>query len=35
MLSTEELYQILFKYMGPQHWWPAENAIEIIFTKGI
>ncbi|MBL7565839.1 endonuclease III domain-containing protein [Staphylococcus saccharolyticus] len=30
MLSTEELYQILFKYMGPQHWWPAENAIEMM-----
>ncbi|MEO0131956.1 MAG: endonuclease III domain-containing protein [candidate division WOR-3 bacterium] len=24
------LFKILYDYYGPQHWWPAENALEVI-----
>lgn len=27
---TNQLYQLLFKKMGPQHWWPADSKPEII-----
>lgn len=30
MLSTTELYQILYQNMGPQHWWPAQSPIEMM-----
>ncbi|MCU5746882.1 endonuclease III domain-containing protein [Staphylococcus sp. SQ8-PEA] len=30
MLTTEELYQLLYHHMGPQYWWPADSKIEII-----
>lgn len=29
-LTTEELYETLLKYMGPQHWWPAESPEEMM-----
>lgn len=25
-----EIYQKLFEYFGPQHWWPAETSFEMI-----
>ena len=24
------IYELLFKHFGPQHWWPAEDPLEII-----
>ncbi|MEJ7503825.1 endonuclease III domain-containing protein, partial [Staphylococcus pasteuri] len=30
MLQTEELYNILYQNMGPQHWWPADSNIEMM-----
>lgn len=30
MLSTMELYRILYKNMGAQHWWPAQSPIEMM-----
>lgn len=26
----EDIYRILFKRFGPQHWWPAEEPFEVI-----
>ena len=28
--SLLEIYEILFKRFGPQHWWPGESRLEII-----
>lgn len=28
MLGTDELYKLLYRHMGPQNWWPADNDIE-------
>ncbi|RIO40079.1 endonuclease III domain-containing protein, partial [Staphylococcus pasteuri] len=30
MLHTQELYDILYQNMGPQHWWPAASEIEMM-----
>lgn len=30
LLQTEELYNILYQNMGPQHWWPADSNIEMM-----
>ncbi len=30
MLGTDELYQLLYRHMGPQNWWPADNDIELM-----
>ena len=30
MLGTDELYKLLFRHMGPQNWWPADNDIELM-----
>lgn len=29
-LDTKMLYQVLYKHMGPQGWWPADTKIEIM-----
>jgi len=26
----KQLYRILLKYYGPQHWWPAETEFEVV-----
>ena len=28
--TLTEIYQLLFDYFGPQHWWPGETPFEII-----
>ncbi|WP_406918632.1 endonuclease III domain-containing protein [Staphylococcus aureus] len=30
MLGTDELYKLLYRHMGPQNWWPADNDIELM-----
>ena len=30
MLGTDELYKLLYRHMGPQNWWPADNDIEMM-----
>ncbi|MEN0193845.1 endonuclease III domain-containing protein [Staphylococcus aureus] len=30
MLRTDELYKLLYRHMGPQNWWPADNDIEMM-----
>jgi len=25
-----EIYELLYEYFGPQHWWPGQSALEII-----
>ncbi|HDP2999028.1 TPA: endonuclease III domain-containing protein [Staphylococcus aureus] len=30
MLETDELYKLLYRHMGPQNWWPADNDIEMM-----
>ncbi|HEB2197696.1 TPA: endonuclease III domain-containing protein [Staphylococcus aureus] len=30
MLGTDVLYKLLYRHMGPQNWWPADNDIEMI-----
>ncbi|HCZ0053847.1 TPA: endonuclease III domain-containing protein [Staphylococcus aureus] len=30
MLVTDELYKLLYRHMGPQNWWPADNDIEMM-----
>lgn len=30
MSKLEQVYKILFKTFGPQHWWPGETPFEII-----
>ncbi|HFU7190639.1 TPA: endonuclease III domain-containing protein [Staphylococcus aureus] len=30
MLGTDELYKLLYRQMGPQNWWPADNDIEMM-----
>ncbi|TDM07933.1 endonuclease III domain-containing protein [Macrococcus lamae] len=30
MMTTDELYQLLYHHMGPQGWWPADNDIEMM-----
>lgn len=30
MLNVTALYDILYKHMGAQHWWPARTKIEIV-----
>lgn len=30
MLTPNQLYQIMYRNMGPQHWWPASSHIEIM-----
>ncbi|GGB06771.1 endonuclease III domain-containing protein [Macrococcus hajekii] len=30
MLSSRALFDILYKEMGPLHWWPAESEIEMM-----
>ena len=28
-MHPKELYEILFKHFGPQHWWPGDSPFEI------
>jgi len=28
--TLAEIYQLLFEYFGPQHWWPGDSQFEII-----
>lgn len=28
--SLKEIYQILFRKFGPQHWWPAQTPFEVM-----
>ncbi len=30
MLGTDELCKLLYRHMGPQNWWPADNDIEMM-----
>ncbi|HGO1809243.1 TPA: endonuclease III domain-containing protein [Staphylococcus aureus] len=30
MLGTDVLYKLLYRHMGPQNWWPADNHIEMM-----
>lgn len=30
MIQLEELYQKLYDYYGPQHWWPAKTPYEMM-----
>ncbi|HDC6251049.1 TPA: endonuclease III domain-containing protein [Staphylococcus aureus] len=30
MLGTDELYKLLYRHMGPQNWWLADNDIEMM-----
>lgn len=30
MLGTDVLYKLLYRHMGPQNWWPADNDIEMM-----
>lgn len=30
MLGTDKLYKLLYRHMGPQNWWPADNDIEMM-----
>ncbi|MGD8926863.1 MAG: endonuclease III domain-containing protein [Thioalkalispiraceae bacterium] len=30
MLTLYQVYQRLFKYYGPQYWWPAESRFEVM-----
>jgi endonuclease-3 related protein len=30
MPSLQEIYDILFKTFGPQHWWPAKTKFEMV-----
>lgn len=30
MLSTDELYRILYEHLGDQGWWPAQSNIEMM-----
>ena len=27
-----EIYRLLLDHYGPQHWWPAEGAFEVIYS---
>ena len=29
-MAYQEVFDLLFAYFGPQHWWPGETAIEIV-----
>jgi endonuclease-3 related protein len=29
-LSLEDIYQKLYRRFGPQYWWPAESALEVM-----
>lgn len=35
LLQTEELYNILYQNMGPQHWWPADSNIEMMLELSL
>ncbi|MFP4641975.1 MAG: endonuclease III domain-containing protein [Chloroflexota bacterium] len=28
--TLEQIYQRLFEYYGPQHWWPADDSFEVV-----
>lgn len=30
MTDFQQVYQLLFDYYGPQHWWPADTPFEIL-----
>ncbi len=30
IVTLDEVYQQLYEALGPQHWWPAESAFEVV-----
>lgn len=30
MMTSRELYELMFQEMGPQGWWPADDEIEMM-----
>ncbi|MFP3982230.1 MAG: endonuclease III domain-containing protein [Desulfurivibrionaceae bacterium] len=30
MASLQEIYNTLYEYFGPQHWWPGDSPLEIM-----